>query len=97
MARRGAKHLLVLSRSGVASDAAAAIIEELAEMGVKVMAPKCDISLRGSLSQALSDCSQCMPPIRGCINATVALRVSAGFHHVPLSRKILQKSIGHCL
>lgn len=78
MARKGAKYLLVLSRSGATSVAAAATVNELTEMGVKVMALKCDISVQESLSRALDNCKQCMPPIRGCVNATIALKVSAG-------------------
>lgn len=76
MARKGAKYLLVLSRSGATSVAAAATVNELTEMGVKVMALKCDISVQESLSRALDNCKQCMPPIRGCVNATIALKDS---------------------
>ncbi|KAI1076952.1 polyketide synthase PksD [Whalleya microplaca] len=76
MARKGAKYLLVLSRSGATSDSAATTVNELTEMGVKVMALKCDISVQESLSRALDDCNRSMPPIRGCVNATIALRDS---------------------
>ncbi|KAI4673620.1 Type I Iterative PKS [Alternaria novae-zelandiae] len=73
MASRGARHLIVPSRSGTASGAAVELVSELAELGINVCTPKCDASNAGSLSDLLAACAKSMPPIRGCINATMML------------------------
>ncbi|PLB53839.1 hypothetical protein P170DRAFT_396789 [Aspergillus steynii IBT 23096] len=74
MADRGAKHLIVLSRSGPTSTAAANKIAELTARGVKIFAPKCDVSSEACFRQVLEDCELTMPPIRGCINASMVLQ-----------------------
>lgn len=77
LAKRGAKHLIVLSKSGPASEAASNAVRDLSEQGVTIAAPECDVSSMESLSKALDDCGQKMPPIRGCINAAMVLNVSS--------------------
>ncbi|PYH35667.1 polyketide synthase [Aspergillus neoniger CBS 115656] len=74
MASRGARHLVLLSRSGARTAAAQALVKELERQGVHVATPAVDISQRESLEQALLELKRTMPPIRGCIQATVALR-----------------------
>lgn len=73
MAGKGAKHLILLSRSGATSSAAERNVAELRELGVKVAAPKCDVSDETSLGQVLQDCAYGMPPVKGCINSAMAL------------------------
>ncbi|KAI0156515.1 polyketide synthase PksD [Xylariaceae sp. FL1272] len=73
MALRGARYLLVPSRSGPNSAKTIATITELEAIGVKVAAPKCDVSDLESLSQVLAECGRTMPRVRGCINATMEL------------------------
>ncbi|KAK3385761.1 polyketide synthase PksD [Podospora didyma] len=73
MAARGAKHLLVPSRSGAVSAAASEIVRELSEQNVVVSTPKCDVSSKESLSQMLQESTASLPPIRGCIVATMVL------------------------
>lgn len=74
MVQRGARNLILLSRSGPKSDAAKQLMEELRGLGVCIRAPKCDVSSVASLSDALSHCSD-MPPIKGCLQATMVLQV----------------------
>ncbi|KAJ5758194.1 uncharacterized protein N7511_006888 [Penicillium nucicola] len=73
-ADRGARHLLLLSRSGGQGEKTRALINRLAERGVKVMAPACDVSDEGALQNALKKCASEMPPIKGCIQAAMVLR-----------------------
>lgn len=73
MAGKGAKHLILLSRSGATSPAAAKTVAQLREQGVNVAAPKCDVSSESSLAAALQDCLRTMPPVKGCINSAMAL------------------------
>ncbi|EWG35889.1 hypothetical protein FVEG_00079 [Fusarium verticillioides 7600] len=74
MADRGAKHLIVPSRSGATSQAAAHLVTELTSRGVNIVAPKCDVSVREDVALMLEECSQTMPPIKGCINAAMVLQ-----------------------
>ncbi|KAF2971310.1 hypothetical protein GQX73_g2264 [Xylaria multiplex] len=74
MATKGAKHIIVPSRTGPSSSAAADIIATLREKGVNISTPICDISSSSSLAALISDCVKTMPPIKGCINATLVLQ-----------------------
>ncbi len=75
MADKGAKHLILPSRSGPSSEAAVGLVSQLQKRGVNIVAPKCDITSPSSLSKLLEGCALTMPPIRGCINAAMALHV----------------------
>ena len=75
MARRGAKNLMLLSRTGPRVPAALDLISDLQSLGVRVEAPQCDVSSHRALSQTLSQYAS-MPPIKGCVQATMVLRDS---------------------
>ncbi|KAI0804310.1 hypothetical protein GGR55DRAFT_691161 [Xylaria sp. FL0064] len=75
MVDRGAKRLIILSRSGPVSAAAIELVSSLVARGVTVVAPKCDVSSATSLARVLKECeAQAMTPIRGCINAAMVLQ-----------------------
>ena len=74
MASRGAKHLILLSRSGTQAEAAKSLVAKLQAMGVEVATPQCDVASSDSLSAALLGCTDSMPPIKGCLQATMVLR-----------------------
>ncbi|PGH03618.1 hypothetical protein AJ79_07309 [Helicocarpus griseus UAMH5409] len=73
MAGRGAKNLILLSRSGARSDQAKSLVEELEGNGIVVATPACDIAEESILQSTLKDCLKTMPPIKGCIQASMAL------------------------
>lgn len=75
MVSRSAKHLILLSRSEVHSVSAAAFLTSLREKGIDVATPPCDVGDRESLRNALKHCHH-MPSIRGCIQASMVLKVS---------------------
>ncbi|GAB1319645.1 hypothetical protein MFIFM68171_09855 [Madurella fahalii] len=75
MADRGAKHIIIASRSGATSDAARELVAELRRRHVNVVAQQCDVSSESSLASMLEECTRSgMPPIRGCINAAMVLQ-----------------------
>ncbi|XXH03794.1 hypothetical protein Hte_010200 [Hypoxylon texense] len=74
MATKGARNLIIPSRSGVSSQAASDVIAKLREKGVNIATPVCDVSSASSLSAALAACADDMPPVRGCINAAMVLQ-----------------------
>ena len=83
MARRGAKNLVLLSRSGVRAEASIALVEDLKSMGVHVIAPACDVTDPKSLSAVITECTRTIPPIKGVIQASMVLKVC------PLTRQNL--------
>ncbi|THV45303.1 hypothetical protein BGAL_0505g00070 [Botrytis galanthina] len=74
MANRGARSLILLSRTQRQnhSDAAKSVLARLAEQGVQVATPACDISDFEQLRTSLEVCKY-MPPIRGCIQGSMVL------------------------
>ena len=75
MAGRGARNLIILSRTGPKSEAALDLLRELETLDVHVATPKCDVSSAESLSNTLAQFVTTMPPIKGCIQGTMALKV----------------------
>ena len=75
MASRGAQHMILLSRYGVRTEAGEALIQELSVGGVHVEAPACDISQLDVLKRVMTDLAAKMPRIKGCVQATMVLRV----------------------
>ncbi|KAJ8123005.1 hypothetical protein ONZ43_g943 [Nemania bipapillata] len=75
MVDRGAKNIIILSKSGAASEAAVKLVSDLTEQGVIVHAPKCDASSVAALASVLGGHEvRAMPPIKGCINAAMVLQ-----------------------
>ncbi|KAJ5093639.1 polyketide synthase [Penicillium angulare] len=74
MVERGAKYLIILSRSGAKSRAAIETVTRLVARGVKILSPRCDLSSEASLAEVLEESAQTMPPIKGCINAAMVLQ-----------------------
>ncbi|KAK8057982.1 polyketide synthase PksD [Apiospora phragmitis] len=77
MATRGAKHLILLSRSGDTTPAAAKAIAALRARGVNVAAPRCNVSSSESLASVLEQCLSTMPAVKGCIQSAMALQDSS--------------------
>ncbi|KAI0147452.1 putative polyketide synthase [Xylariaceae sp. FL1272] len=76
MASKGARHLVLLSRTGPRSEEAKAFIASLENAGVKLYVPSCDITDAGSLATVMEYCKAHLPPIRGCIQAAMDIRDS---------------------
>lgn len=76
MASRGAKHLILLSRSTAYNEETRIFLQELKDRGVNVATPPCDVSDTRRLKEVLESCSGSMPPIKGCIQGSMVLQVS---------------------
>ncbi|TVY81512.1 Reducing polyketide synthase FUB1 [Lachnellula suecica] len=73
MASRGAKNIVVTSRRGAVEEAAATLVADLQREGVKIATPACDITDKSALEETFSSCLSEMPPVRGCIQASMVL------------------------
>lgn len=76
MCDKGARNLIVPSRSGGSSSpqAVLSLVKELKDKGVNIITPQCDVSSADQLAELLEKCCD-MPPIRGCINLAMELQV----------------------
>lgn len=79
MAERGARYLVLLSRSGACTEEQIEVIANLRALGVEVMTPCCDISDYDALKEVIKEVYHTMPPIKGCVQSAMALRVSQIF------------------
>jgi NADPH:quinone reductase-like Zn-dependent oxidoreductase len=75
MVTRGARNLLLLSRQGGETSAAEPFLNKLTASGVEVFAPKCDIGDEKAVNEVFREVQKCMPPIKGCIQASMVLKV----------------------
>lgn len=81
MIDRGAKNLILLSRSAGNAEKSGAFVAELREAGCRIKAISCDISIAGHLAQALRTCEdQGLPPVRGVIQGAMVLQDSVLEH-----------------
>jgi acyl transferase domain-containing protein/NADP-dependent 3-hydroxy acid dehydrogenase YdfG/phospholipid N-methyltransferase/aryl carrier-like protein len=73
LVKNGAKHLVLMGRSGAASPAAQEAVKTLSEAGAKVVVAKADVSQASQVADVLTDIEQSMPPLRGVIHAALVL------------------------
>lgn len=73
LARRGAKHLLLISRSGIKSQQAQYEIDRLRAEGVQVIVAKADVANFRELRACLLEHRAALPPLRGIIHAAAVL------------------------
>ena len=74
MVDRGAKSVILLSRSGAQKPEAIQAVEEMVADGAKVSVFACDVADRSRLEAVIEECSKTLPPIRGVIQAAMNLR-----------------------
>jgi NAD(P)-dependent dehydrogenase (short-subunit alcohol dehydrogenase family) len=76
MARKGAKSIILASRSSDVSDQVNSLIQELGLEGTTVLVRQCDVSKYKDVARVISDCSNDLRPIRGVIHSAMVLNVS---------------------
>ncbi len=74
MVDRGAKSIILLSRSGAQKPEAIQAVDEMAAEGVTVTVFACDVADRSRLEAVIEECTKTLPPIRGVIQAAMNLR-----------------------
>ena len=73
MAGRGARHLVLLSRSGPKSDADQAVIETIMAQGTRVLLAQADVSDRISIDRLMERIQGEMPPLAGVVHGAAVL------------------------
>lgn len=69
----GAKHLVLMGRSGAASPASQAAVDSLKESGANVVVVKADVTSEQQVAQVIADINKSMPPLRGVMHAAMVL------------------------
>ncbi len=69
MAERGARTIILVGRTGVASDESKRIIAGLESKGVKVVPVRADVSHPEECARVINDIGVSLPPLRGVIHA----------------------------
>ncbi|MDQ7727306.1 type I polyketide synthase [Halomonas sp. SpR8] len=70
---KGARQLILLSRSGPASEEAQAAVAAFEQQGVKVIAAACDITDRTALAKVLERVEGELAPLRGIVHAATVI------------------------
>jgi phthiocerol/phenolphthiocerol synthesis type-I polyketide synthase C len=73
LARNGARHLILISRSGPALHEAKQAISRLTETGVNVVARACDVTDKKALSALLGEVRETLPPLKGIVHAAMTI------------------------
>src|SRR3954469_22281917 len=73
LADHGARHLVLISRSGVTSHEAEAAIGAMREAGVDVVVARADVTHEEQVAGMLAGIRHSMPPLRGLVHAAMVL------------------------
>jgi NADPH:quinone reductase-like Zn-dependent oxidoreductase/NAD(P)-dependent dehydrogenase (short-subunit alcohol dehydrogenase family)/acyl carrier protein len=73
LVRNGARNLALLGRRGLTDPYAKAFVEQLQELGVRIVAPPCDIADPEQLSAAFDLIAATLPPVAGVIHSAAVL------------------------
>lgn len=73
LARRGAKHIVLLSRKGITDEAAMRSIAGIRANGVRIVEAKADVANREQLFACLDMHLKHLPPLAGVVHAAAAL------------------------
>ncbi|KAL9617149.1 MAG: hypothetical protein Q9160_008046 [Pyrenula sp. 1 TL-2023] len=74
MVSRKARNFILLSRSGMErNEAAQDLVKDMQPLGVRIEAPRCDITDEQAVSTILGACKDSLPPVKGLIQASMVL------------------------
>lgn len=69
----GGRYVVLMSRSGAASDEARQALEELQRTGAQVVEAKADVANEKQVAEVLASIEKTMPPLRGIFHAAMVL------------------------
>ncbi|MDO9106548.1 MAG: SDR family NAD(P)-dependent oxidoreductase [Methylovulum sp.] len=73
---KGARHLILISRSGPESEEAKLALDGFKAQGVLVYAAACDVSDKTAVAALLKRCAAALPPLKGIIHAAAVIEDS---------------------
>ena len=96
LARRGAKHLLLISRSGIKNQQSQYAVDRLRAEGVQVITAKADVASANDLQACIGKHRASLPPLRGVIHAAAALddKMITGLTPTHIHNALAAKALG---
>jgi enoyl-[acyl-carrier-protein] reductase (NADH) len=94
MVGAGARHILLVSRSGSVTGKVKDLVEELAAVGAITIVRRCNVASRSEVDSLVKNQLEGLPPVRGVVHGTMVLRVS--FVYTPRSPTITNGSRMFC-
>jgi len=79
MVERGAKNVVLLSRSGITTSKVKELIEESIRTGAQITVKRCDVSNSESVASLISNELLDMPEVKGVVHAAMVLHVKPHF------------------
>lgn len=76
MVEKGARNIVLVSRSGAATGKVGLLIQELASSGVNTVVRRCDVSDKKEVDHLISEGFIGLPPVKGVIHGAMVLHVS---------------------
>ena len=76
MVGKGAKNVILVSRSGSATGKVKNMIDELAAVGANIVVRRCDVADGPSVEKLIANGLAGMPEVRGVVHGAMVLRVS---------------------
>jgi NADPH:quinone reductase-like Zn-dependent oxidoreductase len=73
LVEQGARHLVLMGRSGATGAEAQQVVAKLQDAGVQVLVAQGDVSRRDDVARILAEIEPAMPPLRGVIHAAMVL------------------------
>ena len=73
MVTQGARHIVLVGRSGAASDETKAVLKELKGSGAKIQVMKADVAKEKDVANVLEKINKTMPPLKGIFHAAMVL------------------------
>jgi NADPH:quinone reductase-like Zn-dependent oxidoreductase/acyl carrier protein len=73
IAGKGARHLVLMGRSGAGSEEAKQGLKELQRMGVRVEVAKADVSSEKQVAEVFAGIDRTMPPLKGVFHSAMVL------------------------
>jgi acyl transferase domain-containing protein/ubiquinone/menaquinone biosynthesis C-methylase UbiE len=74
MIERGARHLVLMGRSGASSPEAAEAVRRMREAGAEVVVAQADVTEPADVARVLGEIDRAMPPLKGVLHAAMVLR-----------------------
>ena len=76
MVHRGARNIVLLSRSDKVSESTQRVITDAAHHGANVIVKRCDVSNMQDVDRMIDGVKATLPPIRGVVHSAMVLDVS---------------------
>ncbi len=76
MVEKGARNIVLVSRSGAATGKVGLLIQELTGSGANIVVRRCDVTDKKEVDQLINQDLTGLPPVTGVIHGAMVLHVS---------------------